>query len=102
MSTDNAPSTQLSRDELVALIAKTHQSAVYGDSTLAGKMLAEQSKLPRLVAENLGAGFGQWDFFPEATEIGGGHLGAGSCLGIGRRCRATNDALPRRQGDPAA
>jgi hypothetical protein len=68
MSTD-APPTLLSRDELVALIAKAHQGAAYSDSTLAGKTLAAQSKLPRLVAENLGAGFGQWDFFPEAEEI---------------------------------
>jgi hypothetical protein len=69
MSTDEAAPALLSRDDLVALITKAHQGAGYGDSTLAGKTLAEQSKLPRLVAENLGAGFGQWDFFPEATEI---------------------------------
>jgi hypothetical protein len=59
----------LSRDELVALVSKAHLDSTYGDSALAGKSLARQSKLPKLVAENLGAGFGQWDFFPEATEI---------------------------------
>jgi hypothetical protein len=31
--------------------------------------LAAQSRLPKVIAENLGAGFGQWDFFPEAADI---------------------------------
>jgi hypothetical protein len=59
----------LSREELVTLIARAHQSGAYAESSLAGKTLAAQSKLPRLVAVNLGAGFGQWDFFPEAADI---------------------------------
>jgi hypothetical protein len=59
----------MSRDELVALVAKAHHDSAYGESQLAGKTLAAQSKLPKIIAENLGAGFGQWDFFPEATEI---------------------------------
>lgn len=59
----------LSRDELVALVARAHQGSAYSESALAGRTLAAQSKLPKLVAENLGAGFGQWDFFPEAAEI---------------------------------
>jgi hypothetical protein len=59
----------LSRDDLVALIARAHQSGAYAESSLAGKTLAAQCKLPRLIAVNLGAGFGQWDFFPEAADI---------------------------------
>lgn len=60
---------QLSRDELIALVEKTHKDATYVDATAAGKTFAAHSKLPTLVAHNLGAGFGQWDFFPEAAEI---------------------------------
>src|SRR5215471_12812551 len=59
----------LARDELVKLVAHAHREASYAESTRAGQVLAAQSKLPRLVAENLGAGLGQWDFFPEADEI---------------------------------
>jgi hypothetical protein len=58
-----------SRDELVTLVAKAHGASSYGDSSLAGRALAAQSRLPKLVATNLGAGFGQWDFFPEPAEI---------------------------------
>lgn len=58
-----------SRDELVALVTRAHTESAYGESAGAGRTLAAQSKLPRVIAENLGAGFGQWDFFPEATEI---------------------------------
>ncbi|MBX3225755.1 MAG: hypothetical protein KIT84_30740 [Labilithrix sp.] len=59
----------LSRDELVAQVAKAHHGASYAEASATGKALAACSKLPRVVAENVGAGFGQWDFFPEATEI---------------------------------
>jgi hypothetical protein len=59
----------LPRDELIALIARAHHASAYSESALAGRTLAAQSKLPKLVAENLGAGFGQWDFFPEAADI---------------------------------
>jgi hypothetical protein len=51
------------------MVARAHQDSAYGESALAGRTLAAQSKLPRVIAENLGAGFGQWDFFPEAAEI---------------------------------
>lgn len=67
VTTEDSP--PLSRDELIALITKAHGASAYADSSLAGKTLAAQSKLPKLVAENLGAGFGQWDFFPEISEI---------------------------------
>lgn len=66
---DPAPPPAMSRDELIALVAKAHHDSGYGESQLAGKTLAGQSKLPKIIAENLGAGFGQWDFFPEAAEI---------------------------------
>lgn len=71
---DDPPATTtapplVTREELVTLVARAHQDSTYGESTLAGRALAAQSKLPRLVAENLGAGFGQWDFFPEPAEI---------------------------------
>jgi len=59
----------LTRDELVKLVAHAHRDASYGESARAGRLLAAQSQVPRLVAENLGAGLGQWDFFPEAEEI---------------------------------
>ncbi len=57
------------RDELVTLVARALGGGSYVECTQAGKELAEEAKLPRKVAENLGAGFGQWDFFPEAAEI---------------------------------
>ena len=57
------------RDELVVLVSRAHLGAPYGECKLAGTALANQSKLPRLIAENLGAGFGQWTFFPEAREV---------------------------------
>ena len=66
---DESPPPPTTRDEVVAMIARAHQESAYGDSALAGRTLAAQSKLPKVIAENLGAGFGQWDFFPEAAEI---------------------------------
>jgi hypothetical protein len=57
------------REELVALVAKAHQDAPYAEASETGKLLAAESKLPKLVAQNLGAGFGQWNFFPEAADI---------------------------------
>ena len=65
-SPDHASKT---RDELVAMVAGAHTGSGYTDAALAGRTLAAQSKLPRVIAENLGAGFGQWTFFPEAAEI---------------------------------
>lgn len=59
----------VSRDELVTMVARAHGASAYSESSVAGRTLAAQSQLPRLVAENLGAGFGQWDFFPEPAEI---------------------------------
>lgn len=59
----------VTREELIKMVARAHADAPYAEASLAGKTLAAQSKLPRVIAENLGAGFGQWDFFPEATEI---------------------------------
>ena len=59
----------LSRDELVALVARAHGASSLEGSAEAGRALAAQSQLPTLVAQNLGAGFGQWDFFPEAGDI---------------------------------
>jgi hypothetical protein len=61
--------TPATREELVAMVARAHRDAPYTEAQLAGKALAAQSRLPTLVAVNLGAGFGQWDFFPEAEEI---------------------------------
>lgn len=58
-----------SRDELIKLVARAHGDAPYAEATATGKALAAQSKLPNIVAQNLGAGFGQWDFFPSAEEI---------------------------------
>ena len=72
MSTPDAiePSVApVSRDELIALIARAHRDSAYGESSVAGRTLAAQSRLPKVIAENLGAGFGQWDFFPEAADI---------------------------------
>jgi hypothetical protein len=57
------------RDELVALVARSLAGSSTSESALAGRALAAQSQLPKLVAENLGAGFGQWDFFPDAADI---------------------------------
>ncbi len=68
-STGDAPSSPPTREELVAMVARAHADSGYRDAALAGRTLAAQSKLPRVIAENLGAGFGQWDFFPEAAEI---------------------------------
>ncbi len=65
----DATEAPLSRDDLVALVARAHRASAYEDSAVAGRKLAGQSKLPKLIAENLGAGFGQWDFFPEAADI---------------------------------
>lgn len=60
----------LSRDDLVAMISRAHAaSSSYEDCAAAGRALAAQSKLPKLVAENLGAGFGQWDFFPDVADV---------------------------------
>ena len=61
----------VSREELVKMIARSHGSAnvPYAESALTGRTLAAQSKLPRAIAENLGAGFGQWSFFPEPSQI---------------------------------
>src|SRR5437762_11344627 len=72
MSTSDATepaALPLSRDELVDLVARAHRGAAYAECAHAGKMLAAQSRLPKLVAENLGAGFGQWDFFPEPAAV---------------------------------
>jgi len=73
MTTDVDPAlaapAPASRAELVAMVSKAHQASSYADSSVAGKALAAQSRLPKLVAENLGAGFGQWDFFPEIGDI---------------------------------
>ena len=51
------------------MVARAHGDAPYAEAALAGKTLAACSSLPGKVAENLGAGFGQWDFFPSAAEI---------------------------------
>jgi hypothetical protein len=63
------PIVPASRDELVTMVTRAHGNAPYAESALAGRTLAASSKLPKKVAENLGAGFGQWDFFPSAEEI---------------------------------
>jgi len=64
-----ADEVPLTRDELITQVFKAHHGATYADASATGKALASQSKLPTVVAVNVGAGFGQWDFFPEATEI---------------------------------
>jgi hypothetical protein len=64
-----APSPPLSRDDLVALVSRAHHGSSTEQSVLAGRALAAQSQLPTRVAENLGAGFGQWDFFPDVADI---------------------------------
>jgi hypothetical protein len=68
---DEIESTEqpMPRADLIELVARAHRDSAYGDSSVAGRTLAAQSKLPKVIAENLGAGFGQWDFFPEASEI---------------------------------
>jgi hypothetical protein len=58
-----------SRDELITMVTRAHGDAPYAESALAGKTLAASSKLPKIIAENLGAGFGHWDFFPSAADI---------------------------------
>jgi hypothetical protein len=57
------------RDELIALVRRAHLGSASADDQRAGATLAAHSRLPRRVAENLGAGFGQWDFFPEIADI---------------------------------
>lgn len=69
MSEPTEPTPPLSREDLVLLVARAHHGAPYAECKIAGAALAEQSKLPRLIAENLGAGFGQWTFFPEPAEV---------------------------------
>lgn len=66
---DATPPAVLPRDELVALVARAHLGAPYAECKEAGTALADQSQLPRRFAENLGAGFGQWTFFPEPHEF---------------------------------
>lgn len=69
-SADSVPAAPLpTREELVAMVARAHAGASYAESRDAGKALAAQSKLPAIVAENLGAGFGQWEWFPEIDAI---------------------------------
>lgn len=62
-------SASLSREELIALVSRAHLGSASADSQRAGATLAAHSRLPKRVAENLGAGFGQWDFFPEIADI---------------------------------
>lgn len=64
-----SPSAILPREELVTLVARAHLGAPYAECKVAGAALADQSQLPRRFAENLGAGFGQWTFFPEPHEF---------------------------------
>lgn len=92
--------TPATREELVAMIARAHRDAPYAEAQLAGKALAAQSRLPTLVAVNLGAGFGQWDFFPEAEEIvafalGYASPGNGEELWAIARAWASDDAAGR-------
>jgi hypothetical protein len=66
----DSPDPPLSRDELVTLVARAHgASSAYAESSIAGRTLAAQSALPSVVAVNLGAGFGQWDFFPTPADV---------------------------------
>jgi hypothetical protein len=51
------------------MVTRAHTESAYSASSLAGQTLAAQSKLPTNIAVNLGAGFGQWDFFPEIADI---------------------------------
>lgn len=66
---DPSASGPPTREEVVAIVARAHLGSVPGQSALAAQTLASCSKLPKRVAENLGAGFGQWDFFPEISDI---------------------------------
>ncbi|HVX95517.1 MAG TPA: hypothetical protein VHK47_11450 [Polyangia bacterium] len=69
MSTNEGDESRapLSREELIALVSRAHFGSSVHDH--AGAALAAQSRLPKRVAENLGAGLGQWDFFPEVSDI---------------------------------
>ena len=71
MSTNERDQTSapLSREELIALVGRAHLGSPSADDQRAGATLAAHSRLPKPVAENLGAGFGQWDFFPEIADI---------------------------------
>jgi len=71
MSTNERDETTapLSREELIALVGRAHLGSASADDQRAGATLAAHSRLPRRVAQNLGAGFGQWDFFPEIPDI---------------------------------
>ena len=71
MSTNERDQTSapLSREELIALVRRAHLGSASADDQRAGATLAAHSRLPKRVAENLGAGFGQWDFFPEIADI---------------------------------
>ncbi len=53
----------------MALVSRAHLGSSTADGQAAASALAAQSKLPARVAQNLGAGFGQWDYFPEIGEI---------------------------------
>jgi hypothetical protein len=61
--------TPATREELIELVTRAHLGSSSGGSELAGETLATRSRLPRVIAFNLGAGFGQWDFFPDVAEI---------------------------------
>jgi hypothetical protein len=61
-----APAT---REELIAMVTRAHLESAYSASSLAGQTLAAQSALPKVIAVNLGAGFGQWEFFPDVADI---------------------------------
>lgn len=63
------PESVPSRDEIVALVVRAHLGSAPGSTAAAAEALSSASKLPKRVAENLGAGLGQWDFFPEIEEI---------------------------------
>jgi hypothetical protein len=71
MSTNERDETgaPLSREELIVLVSRAHLGSASADDQRAGATLAAHSRLPRRVAENLGAGYGQWDFFPEIPDI---------------------------------
>jgi hypothetical protein len=71
MSTNERDQTSapLSREDLIALVRRAHLGSASADDQRAGATLAAHSHLPKRVAENLGAGFGQWDFFPEIPAI---------------------------------
>ncbi len=61
----------MEREELIALVSKAHldSSVSYADAQAAGKAMVEASKLPALVAQNLGNGFGEWPFFPDVADV---------------------------------